>query len=164
MTVGNMKALFAQATLYSSSRILPQAVAKSPSRPWQSRWAANSTQATIYLEASFSRRGFLRPHRPSRAKARTRSTRNFCTAAIPNNSLIMKSADSVIHVPLPLENQPPRRMGWPSQRLPRLFITMRMDLNINCQCPRVTALAVKAGRGRYAKPWGYPRVRLPTAA
>ena len=39
-TVGNMKALFAQATLYSSSRILPQAVAKSPSRPWQSRWAA----------------------------------------------------------------------------------------------------------------------------
>ncbi len=40
MTVGNMKALFAQATLYSSSRILPQAVAKSPSRPWQSRWAA----------------------------------------------------------------------------------------------------------------------------
>ena len=38
-SVGNMKALFAQATLYSSSRILPQAVAKSPSRPWQSRWA-----------------------------------------------------------------------------------------------------------------------------
>jgi hypothetical protein len=39
-----MKALFAQATLYSSSRILPQAVAKSPSRPWQSRWAAAARQ------------------------------------------------------------------------------------------------------------------------
>ena len=34
-----MKALFAQAALYSSSRILPLAVSDSPSRPWQSRWA-----------------------------------------------------------------------------------------------------------------------------
>jgi hypothetical protein len=47
MTVGNMKALFAQATFYSSSRIRPQAVAKSPSRPWQSRWAAGYQAPTF---------------------------------------------------------------------------------------------------------------------
>ena len=39
-TVGNMKALFAQPTLYSSSLFLPLAVSDSPSRPWRSRWAA----------------------------------------------------------------------------------------------------------------------------
>ena len=34
-----MKALFAQAALYWSSRILPLAVSDSPSRPWQNRLA-----------------------------------------------------------------------------------------------------------------------------
>ena len=50
-TVGNMKTLFAQAALYSSSRILPQAVAKSPSRPWQSRWAAVVGEKAFVLTA-----------------------------------------------------------------------------------------------------------------
>ena len=39
-TAGNMKALFAQKTLYSSIPVLPDGGVSRPCRPWQNRWAA----------------------------------------------------------------------------------------------------------------------------